>query len=145
MNDNYIDHIDDKGVVTAVDMAARTITVRVLTDGDCGGCPAAKLCGVASADDKLTTLRVDSPSRFRTGMKVLLRGSERMHRRAIMLATVLPCICLIAIMVAVYLLTADQLAAALCGAGAMVLFYLVLWLMRDKVAHEFEFEAIPVE
>lgn len=65
-----------------------------------------------------------------------------MHRKAIMYATVLPCIALVAVMVAVYLLTLNQLAAALSGIGVMILFFFILWCSRNKIAHEFCFTIV---
>lgn len=139
MNKEYIEYIDDEGVVERVDLRRGIVKVRLLDGGDCGACPAARLCSVAKSDDKSLEVAVARPADFKTGDIVVLRGSERLHRKAIMYATVLPCLILIALMVLVFLLTGDQLAAALSGVGAMALFYLVLYLMRDRMAHEFSF------
>ena len=139
MNEEYIEYIDDEAVVERVDAARGTLKVRMLDGGDCSACPAAKLCSVAKSDDKSLEVAVERPGDFKKGDIVVLRGSERLHRKAIMYATVLPCLVLVALMVLVYLLTGDQLSAALSGVGAMVAFYLVLYLMRNRMAHEFRF------
>ena len=55
-----------------------------------------------------------------------------MHHKAIMYATVLPCAFLVAVMVAVYLITFNQLAAALSGLGVTILFYVILWSAAIK-------------
>ena len=71
-----------------------------------------------------------------------MRGTEQMHHKAIMYATVLPCAFLVAVMVAVYLITFNQLAAALSGLGVTILFYVILWACRNKIAHEFVFSIV---
>lgn len=144
MPTDYIEYIDDTGVVESVDARTRTVTVAVEGGEDCAACPAARLCRVASSADRRVTVPVTSPSLFKPGQRVTLRGSERMHRKAIMLATVLPCIALVAVMVLVWLLTANELAAALCGVAVTAAFFFLLYLMRNRIAHEFTFELIPI-
>lgn len=141
----YNEYIDHKGTVLAIDRhpvaGSLTASVRIDDSNECGGCPAARLCGVTGGDTP--TLNVVVPkreaTRLRVGDRVTVRGTERMHHRAIMLATVLPCLTLVAVMVGVYLVTGSQLLAALCGLGAMVIFFCLLFAARNKVAHEFSF------
>lgn len=138
-----LEYIDHTGRVERVDASRRSLTVRIDDEHDCGGCPAAKLCGAASGS-KTTEVPVRNPGQFTVGDRVRLRGTERMHRRAIMLATVFPCIALIAIMVAIFVITGNQLWAALGGIASMLVFYLALYLARNKVEHEFGFEVVKL-
>lgn len=136
---DLLDHIDHQAIVEKVDKAASTVTVRLTGDDgeDCGQCPAAALCGAKGKDSlEITTPQAAS---FSPGDHVIITGTEQMHRKAIMLATVIPCIALVVVMVGVYLLTLNQLLAALCGLGATLLFYLLIYLAKDKIAHEFNF------
>ena len=139
------EHIDHQGTVTAIsaNSAEGTLTATVKLEGnhDCSGCRAAALCGVAGkgSDTISVPLTAHEAGRLHIGDRVTLRGTERMHRRAIMLATVLPCVTLVAVMVALYLLTGSQPVAAIGGLAAMVIFFLVLFLARNRVAHEFSF------
>ena len=142
----YVDHIDDEGTVMRINIPEGTLKVKLEHGDDCGTCPAARLCNIAGGGKSDTMeLPVRHPERFHVGERVTLRGTEQMHRKAIMLCTVLPCIVLIAVMVAVYLLTFDQLAAALAGAGATVFFFIILYAMRNRIAHEFVFEVVKKE
>lgn len=134
-----LEYIDHGGRVESVDMQSRALTVRIDDEHDCGGCPAAKLCGAASGS-KTTVVPVRHPESFAVGDRVRLSGTERMHRRAIMLATVFPCLALIAIMVMIFVITGNQLWAALGGIASMLVFYLALYLARNKIEHEFGFE-----
>lgn len=139
-NPEIIEYIDHTGRIENINGPSRLLRVRLSDDGhDCGGCPAAKLCG-ASSGAQFIDVPVKSVVGYEIGDKVRLRGTERMHRRAIMLATVFPCIALIAIMVLIYVLTYSQVWAALGGIAAMLIFYLCLYLARNKVEHEFGFE-----
>lgn len=136
----YIDHIDHEGIVVGVNRASGKLSVRLTDAGDCAGCPAAKLCGVADkGNDSRIDLSVEHPEMFSLGERVKLRGTEKMHRKAIMVATVVPCIAMLAVMIAIYVMTGSQPAAALGGIGATIFFFALLWIMRDKVRHEFRF------
>ncbi len=135
-----IEHIDHSAVVVSVDPSHNAVKVRIDDSGECGSCPAAAICGANGNASNLITVETPHAGRYRKDDIVTVRGTEKMHRKAIMYATVLPCIVLVAVMVAVYLLTFDQLAAALSGIGTMILFFIILWASRNKIAHEFSFE-----
>ncbi|MEE1366427.1 MAG: SoxR reducing system RseC family protein, partial [Muribaculaceae bacterium] len=105
--------------------------------GDCGSCPAAKLCNHGpKSENKVVVMSDDT---FEVGEKVRVVGTEMMHRKAIVLALVCPCLLLIATMVMVYLLTLDESVAALSGLGLMLVFFIVLYVCRNRIAREFVF------
>lgn len=136
---DIIEYILHEATVLSVNKANHTVTLALSDSHDCDGCPASRLCAAASSPDKFTVWTSDISS-LAPGDKVTVQGSERLHRKAIMLATVLPCFALIAVMVAVYILTAgDQLSAAFAGIASMILFFFILYLCRNKIAHEFRF------
>ena len=137
-----IEYIDHQGRITSLDLGKSTVTVTLIEEADCGGCPAGKLCSNFSPDKNVVTVPVADISQYKVGDFVSVRGTERLHRKAIMLATVIPSLALLVVMIGIYLLTGSQLAACLCALGAMVIFFLGLFLMRHKLAHEFVFEII---
>lgn len=145
MNDNptTTDHIDHEATVMSIHAAHDLVLVKLGDRSNCNACAAAKICA-QTTDAHPATISVwcRDAAKYHIGQRVLLRGTERMHRRAIMLATVLPCICLIAVMTIVYLLTFNQLAAALSGLGSMFVFFGIIWLARNRVAHEFSFSIV---
>lgn len=142
---DLIEYIDHSAVVVNVDQKSQTVTVATSDKEDCDGCPAARLCSIASSDNKNSRITVKSPlaASLHPGDRVWLRGTEQMHRRAIALATVLPCLALIIVMVAVYVLTGTQATAAIAGLVSMVFFFSLLYLLRNKIAHEFSFTLHP--
>ena len=83
-----IDCIDHHGIVTAVDAAAGTVTVIINEEDECDCCPAAKLCTIKDKTADRITVASDRAGDFKKGEEVTLRASERMHRKAILLATV---------------------------------------------------------
>lgn len=126
----------------SIDPRGRSVRLELSVTPECAGCAAARLCSPGGKTRKELDVPVGRPSDYKVGERVTLRGTEQLHRRAITIATVVPSLALIAVMVIIYILTADQLAAALGGLGAMVFFFVGLWLLKDKIAHEFTFTVL---
>lgn len=135
-----IDHI---AVVTALPSPG-SAEVILSDSGQCDSCVAAKFCRPVSGGSEKTRLTVSVPEGLglKKGEQVVVRGSEAIHRRAIMLATVIPCLALIVVMTIFFLLTLNSGLAALAGLGSMVMFFLLLFLFRDRLAREFRFEIV---
>lgn len=137
-NNYEIESIIHDGIVKDVDPAKKTVTVLVSDKDECGGCPAARLCSISGEETQTITITTKDALSFKKGDEVEIEGSEQLHRKALTIATVLPCIILVAVMVGVYILTGgNQSAAALAGIGATILFFLILYLARNSIAHEF--------
>lgn len=141
-NYDTIDHIDHKAIVVSSDPERNLVNVRIDDSGECGTCPAAALCGVNGTSSNTISIYTKKAGKYKKHDIVTVRGTEKMHRKAIMYATVLPSIAMMAVMVAVYVTTLNQLAAALAGIGTMLLFFILLWAARNKVAHEFSFSIV---
>lgn len=139
------DYIEHDAIVVSTTPSKNAVVVRLDDSDECGECPAARICQASGQSDNKITVITPHAARFKKGDIVTLRGTEQMHHKAVMLATVLPCIALVAVMVAVYLITFNQLAAALCGIGVTFAFYLILYLCRNKIAHEFLFTIVEQE
>lgn len=141
-NYDTIDHIDHKAIVVSTNPERNLVNVRIDDTGECGSCPAAALCGATGTSSNTISIHTKKAGKYKKDDIVTVRGTEQMHRKAIMYATVFPSIAMIAVMVAVYVTTLHQLAAALAGIGTMIMFFLLLWCARNKVAHEFTFSIV---
>lgn len=139
---NLQDYIEHTGVISDVSLTDSIVVVSLSSSPECEGCAAYRLCGNANSQKNRFTVRIQNAKDYKVGEKVILRGSERLHKKAVMIATVVPTVTLVAVMFVVYAITRDQGIAALCGLGSMVFFFVSLWLSRNKLAHEFTFEII---
>lgn len=139
----YIDYIFHPAVVKAVDKERKKVTVVVNDEGECGSCPAATLCKAGGKADRTIDIAVADASAYHPGEHVKIIGTEKMHRKAIILSMVIPCIVLLAVMTVIYILTDSQAAAALGALGSTIFFFCLLYLFRDRVRHEFVFTIEP--
>ena len=136
------DYIDHEGIVTFIDQKANLIKVRIDDLEECGDCPVVETCEHNGKVSNEVSIITPEAYKYQINDIVMVRGTEKLHRKAIMYATVLPCIMLVAVMVGLYLLTGNQLVAALSGLGVTILFFFLLWLARNKIAHEFTFSLV---
>ncbi|MDE6295739.1 MAG: SoxR reducing system RseC family protein [Muribaculaceae bacterium] len=138
----YIDHI---AVVKSIDPKRGEVTLELSATPECQGCAAARVCNPSGETLRTLTLHADNAYDLHPGDRVTLRGTERLHHKAILIATVIPSIALIAVMIIIYYLTASEAAAALAGIGSRLLFVLLLYLSRNRLGHEFNFDIIPLK
>jgi len=135
--DNNRDNIRHEGVVVRSVPSANLVEVKTDDAAKCGSCAMASMCAKINPDSNLLSIHTPDAAFFNAGDKVVVVGTELMHKKAVMLATVIPCIILTVVMAGTYALCHDQGIAALCGLGCMILFFVVLWLMRNRVRHVF--------
>lgn len=136
------EYIEHEAIVKSVDPSSNILMVRIDDIDECGDCPAAGVCGKNGEPSNDMAIKVPNASIYKVDDIITIRGTESLHRKAILYATVFPCIILVAVMVGIYLLTFNQLAAALSGVGVTILFFFILWLCRNKLAHEFTFTIV---
>lgn len=137
------DDIFHRGIVSEL-LSENEAAVILAPETGCDGCAAVRLChaGQKEGEPRQLTASVGAGITVRPGDAVTLKGTEAIHRRAIMLATVIPCLTLIGVMALVRWLTSDSTLAALSGLGAMIFFFAGLFAFRHHLAKEFRFEII---
>lgn len=131
------EEIKHNGRIIAVDPTRGRVRAKIEDSSDCASCPAHKLCNHGMKNENI--VEVQTAETFSVGDSVEIIGTEIMHRKAIMLAVVLPCIIMVASMVGVYLLTFNETIAAIAGVVLMIAFFVALYAMRNKIEKEFVF------
>lgn len=126
-----------RGVIESIDMNGGRVSVRTDSASDCSSCAASKLCNHVSKDVTLITIDNVDASQFEVGDKVRVEVTEIMHRKAIMIAVVVPCLILMLSMVVVYMLTFSELISALSGLVLLLVFYALLYVCRNRIARDF--------
>ncbi len=127
--------ISHSGRIVAIDSQA--ITVEFVTEDACASCKASALCGMS--EGKVKVLQVPAQLGFEVGEEVNILLKRSMGLKAVWLAYVLPLVIMVAVLLGLTALGLSELVAGLCGIAAVGLWYLVLWLMRDKLKNEYTF------
>ena len=128
-----ISHI---GKIVAID--ADFITVEIVAESACSTCHAAGLCGTADATHKAITVPA-TVGNWQLGQDVRVFLKRSMGFKAVWLAYAIPLAVLLAVLLGLNAAGMGELASGLMAIGAVGVYYLVLWLFRDRLRNEYSF------
>lgn len=129
--------ITHAGVVDNID--GNRVRVRIVQTSACAACKVAGHCNAAESKEKLVDVFTAEASRWQVGDAVTVAASQQMATRALLLAFGLPLFIMVAVLLAVLSLTGREGLAALCGFGALVPYYAVLWCFRKRLQQRLAF------
>lgn len=128
--------IKHQGIVESVE--ADLCRVRIMQASACSSCSARQLCRSSESKEKVIDVRGYFPT-LHVGDSVMLEGSVRQGLRASVLAYVVPLILMLTgLFVGTHL--AGEATGALAALLVLVLYYGVLYLLRNKTGKQFEFK-----
>ena len=126
------------GVVDSV--ADGKVNVRILQTSACGACKIAGHCHASEAKEKLVTVDGADTAVYRTGQPVVVTAARRVASLALLLGFGVPFVVMVGVLTVVLQLTGNEAAAALAGLSALVPYYLLLWLFRNRVGQRVSFQ-----
>jgi sigma-E factor negative regulatory protein RseC len=129
--------VSHKGRV--VRMTPQVTTVAIEQHSACSQCHAAGLCGMADVAEKAIEVPTDPYAKYGVGdeVEVLLKAS--MGMKAVWLAYFVPLVILLVAILGLISLGVGEVVAGLSGIGAVALYYLLLWLFRERLQNEYVF------
>ena len=128
--------ISHKGLV--LEARGGIIKVRLLSEGACGSCAASGLCGKASQEDKTVEVRARE-GLYKPGDEVELVLGRGQSWRALLFSFLLPLSLLMIILLYLLRCGLSELAASGAALAALALYYLLLYLLRGRLASGYEF------
>ena len=114
-------------------------TVESISSSACSACHASGVCGMSEYTKKAVEVPTRAWEGFTPGeeVNVVLRAS--MGHKAVWLAYVLPLLVLVAVLMGTLALGAGELAAGLGAIAGVAVYYLFLWLFRNRLRNEYVF------
>ncbi|WP_298653931.1 SoxR reducing system RseC family protein [uncultured Proteiniphilum sp.] len=129
--------IEHEGIIEKI--SGNQVTVRILQQSACSACHAHGTCMAADSKEKLIEI-ADFSGRFRENERVIIEAKESMGHKAVVWAFVLPLIILILTLIfTLSLWNFNETEAAISAMGALIPYYLMLYLLRKKMANSFQF------
>jgi len=122
-----------------VDMNPQFTTVQIVSQSACSSCHAAGLCGMSEYTEKAIQVPADRHATYRVGDEVDVVLEASMGMKAVWLAYFFPLLVLLAVALGLIALGVHELWAGLAGIAAVGLWYLVVWLFRDRLQNEYIF------
>lgn len=133
------DKIKHSGTIESIE--GQHVRVRIMQVAACAACKVASHCNASESKVKIVDV-FDAPDvqALAVGQDVVVTASRDVAGRALLIGFGLPFILMVAVLVAVLQLTGNEGLAALSGIGALVPYYFVVWLLRQRIAHEISFQ-----
>lgn len=141
MNRRHQDTIRHRGIVDSIE--GRKCVVRILQSSACQGCTARQLCSSSESKEKLVEVHVQEAG-LEVGQHVMLEGSVRQGLRAVYICYLIPLAMMVGVL-AYFTLRFSEEIGALSALASLSLYYLGLYLLRDRVGRNFVFRIVSEE
>lgn len=121
-----------------MEITPRFTTVEIISRTACGSCRASAFCGMGEAVRKAiqvpTTL-----GNWKVGQEVQVVLKRSMGFKAVWLAYVIPLCVLLAVLLSLVAAGVSELHAGLLALLATGIYYLILWLFKERLRNEYSF------
>lgn len=114
-------------------------TVEIISSSACASCHAKGLCGVSEEQVKVIMVPTDPYTLYEVGDEVRVLLKKSMGLKAVWISYVIPLLILMILILSLSSVTVHELYTGLISIGGVALYYLGIYLFRDKLANEFVF------
>lgn len=131
--------IKHSGIVNSVSEGC--VTVRILQTSACAQCKIAEHCNSSESKEKIIEVRnTDNMKHLKVGDTVTVMESMHVAISALLIGFGLPLLILLVILFSVYVATGKEAFASVCAIGALVPYYIGVWLFRGYLRDRMSFE-----
>ena len=116
-----------------------SVQVRIVQTSACAACKVAGYCNASESKEKLVDVYHADTRNLKVGDVVTVTASTQVAAQALLLGFGLPFVVLVAVLIVVLLITGNEGAAALSGLAALVPYYAVLFLFRNRIRDKLSF------
>ena len=131
------ENITHPGIIDKV--SDDTVFVKILAMSACSTCHAKSMCSVAEIEEKIVEVKREVEKNYSEGQEVVVAMHKSLGGKAVFLGYILPFLLLIGVLIVVLSLSGDEGLAGLSAIGILIPYYLVLYLLRDKLRRTFSF------
>ena len=129
--------IKHAGVVDGVE--GECIRVRILQSSACSACKVAAHCNASETKEKIIDVMDTDASHYQKGDQVMVVADTAVGFRASLYGYLLPLILMVVTLVGVLAATHSEGLAALSALGILIPYYVLLFLMRNKLRNRLSF------
>lgn len=129
--------IKHAGVVDGVE--GECVRVRILQSSACSACKVAAHCNASETKEKIIDVMDADASHYQKGDRVMVVADTAVGFRASLYGYLLPLILMVVTLVGVLAATHSEGLAALSALGILMPYYVLLFLMRNKLRNRLSF------
>ena len=113
------------------------LEIKILAQSACAACHAKSACGMGEQAEKILTVPRPKDKDFTLNQKVNVRMAIGQGNKAAVLAYLIPIVLLLAVLFVCLGLGLSEGLSALLGIIALIPYYIILYLKRDKLKKQF--------
>lgn len=132
--------ISHKGIITK--LSEKSIIVSIINESACSSCHANGACSVADMKDKEIEISQFNGD-YHIGQSVEVVGQTSQGFKALFYGYVFPFILIMVVLVSLTVIHVNEGISGLISLSILVPYYFVLYLSRNKIKKNFEFEIKP--
>jgi len=130
--------ISHSGIVESISEGC--VQVRILQTSACAACKVAGHCHASESKEKIVdVLNVADVSHLKVGDNVVVSASRDVANRALLLGFGVPFLILLSVLLVMLQLVSDEGLAALAALLALLPYYGLLYLMRERIQQKMAF------
>lgn len=129
-------NIKHKGIIDSI--TDNCIKVRIVQVSACASCKVSSHCNASESKIKVVDVYGENKG-YRVGDSVIIVASNSVGKRAVILGFVIPFLILLISVFLVSFLTGNEPLAALVSILSLVPYYLILFLLKDKIREKISF------
>ena len=114
-------------------------SVVIVSHSACSACHAKGLCGFSESETKLVMVPTDPYTERQVGDMVNLVLKPSMGLKAVWISYVVPLAVLMVLILVLSRFVESEVWVAAGSLAGVVVYYLVIWLLRDRLKNEFVF------
>ena len=114
-------------------------TVQIVVSSACSACHAKGLCGMSEDEEKVIMVPTDPYTVYQVGDEVQVMTKMSMGLKAVWISYVIPLLILMILILSLSSVIGNELLLGLVAIAGVALYYLGIWLFRDRLSNEFVF------
>lgn len=122
-----------------IEVTPEFTSVEIISSSACSQCHAKGLCGFSEEESKVVMVPTSPYTERKVGDTVTLALKQTMGLKAVWISYVIPLIILMILVLSLSSVIDNEVWTGLTAIGGVALYYLVIWLLRDKLKNEFVF------
>jgi len=134
---NTKETISHEGVVTKI--TDDELEIKILAQSACAACHAKSACGMGEQEEKTLIVPRPKDQNFKPLQKVNVKMAIGQGNKAAILAYLIPILLLLAVLFVSLGLGVNEGLSALISIVALIPYYILLYLRRDKLKKRFEY------
>ena len=134
---NNTETISHEGIVTRI--SDDELEIKILAQSACAACHAKSACGMGEQAEKILNVPRPKGQNFTLSQRVNVRMAIGQGNKAAVLAYLIPIALLIAVLFICLGFGLNDGLSALLSIVALIPYYIVLYLRRDKLKKKFEY------